>query len=152
MKSLSSVCICLSPCQTRHTVGSVTLWSITSSLCGNFTSFAFTSLSNELPIMMSPTAIKLVLSCLWYCNASVSTNMFSVCRNLMALKPINLRWIVATKCASTKPLRVVRLPWQTPAASRLFEGAGQPGRHKLTMAIQSFWHKDQLCHDKMIKI
>ena len=51
---------------------------------------------------MSPTAIKLVLSCLWYRNASVGTNMFSDCRNLIALKPINLRWIVATKCASSE--------------------------------------------------
>ena len=67
-----------------------------------FTSVAFTSLSNYLPIMMSPTTIKLVLSCLWYRNASVSANMFSDCRNLIALKPINSRWIVATKCASNE--------------------------------------------------
>ena len=40
------------------------------------TPVAFTSLSNDLPIMMSPTTIKLVLSCLWYRNASVNTNMF----------------------------------------------------------------------------
>ena len=33
-------------------------------------------------MMMSPTTIKLVLSCLWYRNASVSTNMFSGCRNV----------------------------------------------------------------------
>ena len=65
-----------------------------------FTSVAFTSLSNELPIMMPPNTIKLVPNCLWYRNASVSTNMFSYCRNLIALKPINLWWIVATKCAA----------------------------------------------------
>ena len=70
-----------------------------------FTSLAFASLSNDLPIMMPPTAIKLVLSCLWYRNAFVSTNMFSDCRNLIALKPINLRWIVATKCASSETVQ-----------------------------------------------
>ena len=107
-----------------------------------FTSLAFTSLSNDLPIMMSPTAIKLVLSYLWYRNASDSTNMFSDCRSLIALKPINLRWIVATKAPQAKPCRVIRLPWQAPATLRLFEGAGQPGRHN--------WQWRYVIHAQMI--
>ena len=68
-------------------------------------SVAFISLSNDLPIMISTTTIKLVLICLWYRNASVSTNTFSDCRNLIALKPINLRWIMATKCASSETVQ-----------------------------------------------
>ena len=40
---------------------------------------------------MFPTAIKLVLSCLWYLNASVSTCMFPDCRNLVAIKLINFK-------------------------------------------------------------
>ena len=54
---------------------------------------------------MSVIAIKLLLSCLWYCTGSVSTNMFSDCRNLIALKPINSRWIVATKCTSSETVQ-----------------------------------------------
>ena len=105
-----------SPCQTRRTVGSVRDPS-RHRFVEIFTPVAFTSLSNDLPIMMSPITIKLVLNCLWYRNASVSTNMFSDCRNLIALKPINLRWIMATKCASSETVQiwVVRLPWQAPA-------------------------------------
>ena len=82
---------------------------------------------------MSPTA---VLSCLWYRNASVGTNMFSDCRNLIALKPINLRESWPQNAPKAKPCRVVRLPCQAPVPSRLFEGARQPERHKLTMAIR----------------
>ena len=84
-----------SPCQTSRTVGSVI-----HRFLETFRSLAFTSLSNDLLIVMSPTTFKLVLSCLWCRNVSVSTNMFSDCRNLIALKPINLRRIVATKCDS----------------------------------------------------
>ena len=86
-----------SPCQTRRTVGSVIDHVIAS---WKTLRPSPSSLSNDLPITMSPNAIKLVLSCLWYRNASLSTNMFSDCRNLIVLKPINLRWIVATKCVS----------------------------------------------------
>ena len=94
------VTIWRSPCQTRRTVGSVIDHVIAS--WKPLRPSPSQVLSNDLPIMMSPTAIKLVLSCLWYRNASVSANMFSDCRNLIVLKPINLRWIVATKCVSGK--------------------------------------------------
>ena len=93
-----------------------------------FMSLVFTSLSNDLPIMMSPTTIKLVLRCLWYRKTSVNTNVFSDCRNSIALKPINLR-LWPQNAPQTKPSRGIRLPWQAPAASRLFEGARQPWRH-----------------------
>ena len=42
------------------------------------------------------------------------------------------------------PCRVARLPWQAPAASRLFEGAGQPGHKKLTIAIHDPCPNDML--------
>ena len=67
------------------------LWSIMSSLRGNLYVPRLHKFMKWFAIMMSPTAIKLVLSCLWYRHASVSTNMFSDCINLIALKAINLR-------------------------------------------------------------
>ena len=69
-----------------------------------FTSLVFTSLSSDLSIMIVPTAIKLVLRCLWCRNASVNANVFLDCRNSIALKPINSRWIVATKCAPNETM------------------------------------------------
>ena len=81
------------------------LWSITSLLRGNLYVPRLCKFIKWFADNDAPTAIKLVLSCLWYRNASVSTNMFSDCRNLIALKPINLRWIVATKCASSETVQ-----------------------------------------------
>ena len=58
---------------------------------------------------MSPTAIKLVLRCVWYRNASADTNVFSDIRSSIASKPITLRLIVITKCAPMKLSRCVAM-------------------------------------------
>ena len=94
------------PCKTR-----VHRWLAKTMLRGNIYS---TSQVYQCPVhqmVMSPTAIKLVLRDLWYRSALVNTNVFSDWSRSIALKPINLRLIMTIKYAPTKPCRVVKLPW-----------------------------------------
>ena len=104
---LVAECICTSVGELARARPAVPLglWSITSSLRGNLNVPRLRKFIKWFADNDAPTTIKLVLSCLWYRYASVSTNMFSDCRNLIALKSINLRWFVATKCASSETVQ-----------------------------------------------
>ena len=104
-------CTNTDPCQTRRTIGCVIHHVIASwkRYVRHFHKFIMWFADDDFT-HRNQTCTHCT-TCLWYRKALVNTTVFSDWRYLITLKPIILRLIVITKCAPTKPCRVVGLPW-----------------------------------------